>query len=60
MMEYYYSGTESLCNINYHKTYTDQVLVKELIYLNVQNFTLTYKTFIKQLKFLFLAISSLF
>ena len=47
-------------SINFHKTYTDQVLVKVEIYLNVQNFTLTYKTFIEQLKFLFSAIISLF
>ena len=49
-----------MCSISVHKTYTDQVLVKKYIYRNVQNFTLTYKTFIKQLKFLFLAISLLF
>ena len=49
-----------MCSISVHKTYTDQVLVKKYIYRNVQNFTLTYKTFIKQSKFLFLAISLLF
>ena len=45
-----------MCSINVHKTYTDQVLVKKYINRNVQNFTLSYKTFIKQLNFLFLAI----
>ena len=49
-----------MCSINVHKTYTDRVLVKKYINRNVQNITLTYKTFIKQLNFLFLDISLLF
>ena len=49
-----------MCSINVHKTYTDQILVKKYINRNVQYFTLTYKTFIKQFNFLFLVISLLF